>query len=146
MGLHVRYRICGTFCPFLLNTPNCKSTSGDQLIFLSNNENLSLNMIWTLSYFTEGGRFVSFVHISAVNWMCWLTAALYTIWWKTTNQYLIFLCYFSIEHHQIIISIGPLVDCLIQKGIGHIINTIYLVLNCVSTFDFMKYTIMIIVC
>ena len=76
--------------PLLLNTKNCRSPSGYQIIFIRKNENEFFVTIWTLSYFSEGGMFVSCIHISAVNCRFWLTASLYTFCWNSANQLLIF--------------------------------------------------------
>ena len=43
------------WCPFFLNTPNCRSPSGYHLILISNNGNSLFVTIWTLFYFAEGG-------------------------------------------------------------------------------------------
>ena len=57
---------------FFLNTPNCRFPSGDQLIFMSRNDNSSFVTILTLSSFAGVREFSSFVHISASNCRCWL--------------------------------------------------------------------------
>ena len=98
MGWHIGYRAgvwvlsiptYFNFCPFLLNMINCRSPSGDQLIFISRNGNSLFVRIWTFSSFTErGGGVVSFIHIYAVDWRCWLPAALSTVYWNFTNQFL----------------------------------------------------------
>ena len=82
-------------CNFLLNTPNCRSPSGDQLIFMSRNGNLSFVTIWTLSSFAGVGELYSFIHISAVNCRCWFPAALFTVCWNYSSQSLILLALFS---------------------------------------------------
>ena len=79
-------------CPFLLNMINCKSPSGDQLIFMSRNGNSSFVTIWTLSSFAGVWDFYSVVHISAVNCHCFLK-----LFWTIFN----FSCTFlSCKHHQ----------------------------------------------
>ena len=75
-------------CKFFLNTPNFKSPSGNQLIFMSMNGNSLFVTIWTLYSFTGVGEFSSFLHISAVNFRCWFPAALFTVCWNSSSQYL----------------------------------------------------------
>ena len=84
------YFLC---CPFILITLNCRSPSGDQLIFMSKNGNSSFFTTWTLSYFAGRGDFASVVHIYVVNWNCWFPASLFTVSWNSSNQYFISLHY-----------------------------------------------------
>ena len=51
-------------CTFFLNTLNCRSPSGDQLIFISRNGNSSFVTIWTLSSFAGEGEFPLFVYVT----------------------------------------------------------------------------------
>ena len=81
-------------CPFYLNTPNCRSPSGDQLIFMYRNGNLLFITIWTRSSFAGGGEFSSFIHISAVNCRCWFPAAVFTVCQNSSSQSLIPLDFF----------------------------------------------------
>ena len=81
-------------CPFFLNTLNCKSSYGDQLMFMSRNGNSFFVTIWTLSSFTGVGEFSLVVHISAVNFRCWFLAALFTVCWKSSSQSLTSLVLF----------------------------------------------------
>ena len=53
------------FCPFFLNTPNRKSPSGDQLIFMSRKGDSSFVASSTLSYCAGIGEFSSVIHIYA---------------------------------------------------------------------------------
>ena len=52
------------FCPFFLNTPNYKSPSGEQIIFISRRENSLFATIRILSFFIEGGKGLSRLSIS----------------------------------------------------------------------------------
>ena len=83
-----------SYCPFFLNTPNYRSPSADQLIFMSRNGNSLSVTIWTLSYFAGVGDLPSVVYIYAVNLRCWFPAALFTVWWNSSSQSLILLTYF----------------------------------------------------
>ena len=65
-------------CHFFLNMMNCRPPFRDLLIFTTRNGNLLFITAWTLSSFAGRGGFVSFVHISAENWRCWLPATLST--------------------------------------------------------------------
>ena len=65
---------------------NCRPPSGNQLVFISKNGNSSFVTTWTLYYFTWRRRFVSVVHISTVNWRCWLPSALSNVCWNSAIQ------------------------------------------------------------
>ena len=87
-------------CPFFLKTPNCRSPSGYQLIFISKKGNSSSVMIWTGSSFLGVGGFASSVHISAVNFRCWFPAAKFTVCWNFSSQSFISLFFLSLEKPQ----------------------------------------------
>ena len=76
-------------CLFYLNISNGSPPSRYHKMFMPRKGNQSAKLILTLYFFSEGGRFVSFSHISAVNLRCWYTAALFTIFWNIPYQYLI---------------------------------------------------------
>ena len=65
--------------PFFLNIPNLRSPLRDQLMFMSRKDNPFSVIILTLSFFSEGGRFIQFFHIYDVNCRCWFSAALSNI-------------------------------------------------------------------
>ena len=73
-------------CSFFLNRINYRFPYGDQIILISRNGNSSFVTTWTLSYFAGRGRFVSVVHISTVNWRCWLPSALSNVCWNSAIQ------------------------------------------------------------
>ena len=103
MGLRIRYRVCGYFhwwrtsisVPFTeyskLQPP---PPPRDQIIFISKKGNELFVTIWTLYFLSEGGRFVSFVHIFEVNGSCWLPASLFNVCWNYSNQSLIYCTLF----------------------------------------------------
>ena len=84
--------------PFLLNTLNYRSPSGYQIIFMSRNRNLLFVTTWTLSSFVGREEVDSVVHISALNCRCFFPADLFTVFWNSSNQYLIsFVLLFSLN-------------------------------------------------
>ena len=92
----IRYWVCGYFplrhtliASLFPKTPNYRSPSRYQLIFMSRNGNASLVTNLTLSSFEGRGGFASVVHISAVKCRCWLPAIMFTLFWKSYNQYFI---------------------------------------------------------
>ena len=82
------------FCPFFLKTLNYRSPYGDELIFMSRNGNSLFVATWNISSFAGSGRLTSVVRISAVKWRCWFPADMFTVFWNSSNQCLIYFTLF----------------------------------------------------